>query len=87
MRSSKIKDFWDTKNRRFFSASTTTIARSRNALGFDENKIAAREGGEIAGDARKNLEIKSKEKIVTPNNYLEESKRAKRIEKMKQVKK
>jgi len=60
-------------------ASTTAIARGRDARGFDENKTAAREGGEIAGDARKNLEIKSNEKVVTQDNYLEQSEREKRL--------
>ena len=53
-------------------ASTTKIARSRNALGFPENKSAARKGGKIAGDARKKLEIESGEKVVTDKNYLQE---------------
>ena len=59
-------------------ASTTKIARSRNALGFPENKRAARKGGKIAGDARKKLEIESGERVVTPENYLEEPETKKR---------
>ncbi len=59
-------------------ASTTTIARSRNALGFSENKIVARKGGKIAGDARKKLEIESREQVVSPENYLQEEEREKR---------
>lgn len=59
-------------------ASTTTIARSRNALGFSENKDAARKGGKIAGDARKKLEIESGEKIVRSENYLQEAEMQKR---------
>lgn len=66
-------------------ASTTAIARGRDARGFDENKTAAREGGEIAGDARKNLEIKSNEKVVTPDNYLEQSEREKRLKDKREI--
>ncbi|MCK5039633.1 MAG: Bro-N domain-containing protein [Candidatus Aenigmarchaeota archaeon] len=61
-------------------ASTTKIARGKEAIGFIENRNAAKEGGEIAGDARKKLEIKSKEKISTPENYLEKPESVKRLE-------
>jgi len=59
-------------------ASTTKIARSKNALGFPENKVAARKGGKIAGDARKKLEIEAGEEVVTPENYLQEPEGEKR---------
>lgn len=52
-------------------ASTTEITRSTNAHGFSENKSAAKQGGEIAGNARKELEKKTKKKIVSQENYLE----------------
>lgn len=51
-------------------ASTTKIARSRNAKGFVENKVAAKKGGKIAGDARRKLEIESGSKIISKENYL-----------------
>jgi prophage antirepressor-like protein len=59
-------------------ASTTKIAKSKNALGFTENKDAAKRGGKIAGNARKNLEIESGEKVLTSDNYLEEPEAQKR---------
>ena len=59
-------------------ASTTKIARSKNALGFPENKVAARKGGKIAGDARKKLEIEAGEEVITPENYLQEPEAQKR---------
>ena len=40
-------------------ASTNRIARSKDAQGFPENKVAARQGGEVAGKAREDLEKKS----------------------------
>ncbi|MFH1916007.1 MAG: Bro-N domain-containing protein [Nanoarchaeota archaeon] len=59
-------------------ASTTKIARGKDAKGFVENKVAAKKGGKIAGDARKNLEVESGGKVVTSENYLDEPERAKR---------
>jgi len=59
-------------------ASTTKIARSKNAQGFPENKNAAGKGGKIAGSARKRLEFESGEKVVTTENYLEEPENQKR---------
>ena len=59
-------------------ASTTKIARGKNAQGFAENKDAAKKGGTIAGSARKQLEIDSGEKVVSPENYLQESDTQKR---------
>lgn len=56
-------------------ASTTEIARNKNAQGFDENKKAAREGGNVAGNARKDLERKSGNKIITKQNYLDLTKK------------
>jgi hypothetical protein len=36
--------------------STTEIAKASNAVGFQENASAARSGGRVAGDARRDLE-------------------------------
>ena len=60
-------------------ASTTKIARNKDALGFDENKNAAKEGGTVAGVARKELELRSGEKVVTQENYLNEPETKKRL--------
>jgi hypothetical protein len=46
-------------------ASTKEIAKAKDAQGFNENKTVAKEGGKIAGDARKALEQKTKKKVVT----------------------
>lgn len=51
-------------------ASTTKIARSRDTQGFDSNKQAAIEGGSVAGNARKELEQKSGDKVISQDNYL-----------------
>lgn len=52
-------------------ASTTEITRTNDAQGFDENKTAARSGGAVAGNARKELESKTGKKVITKKNYLE----------------
>lgn len=51
-------------------ASTTEITRSKGAQGFDENKDSAIEGGSVAGNARKELERKTGNKVVSNENYL-----------------
>lgn len=51
-------------------ASTTAIVKTKNPVGFTENKVVARQGGKIAGDARKALELKTGQKIVSTTNYL-----------------
>ncbi|MDD5616436.1 MAG: Bro-N domain-containing protein [Candidatus Methanoperedens sp.] len=53
-------------------ASTTKIARNKDAIGFDENKDAAKEGGTVAGIAREELEKRSGEQVVSKENYLNE---------------
>ena len=59
-------------------ASTTRIARNKDAKGFGQNKIAAREGGIVAGIARKELEKRSSQKVVSSDNYLKEPEKEKR---------
>ena len=61
-------------------ASTTRIARNKNAKGFIENKDAAKEGGTVAGVARKELEQRSGEKVASSENYLDKPENQKRIE-------
>lgn len=51
-------------------AATTEITRTRDAQDFPGNKQAARAGGTVAGNARRELEQKSGRKVVTSENYL-----------------
>jgi hypothetical protein len=62
-------------------ASTTKVTRAKNAKGFIENKIAARIGGKIAGNALKELEKESGEKVITSENYLPKKKKTKELKK------
>ena len=51
-------------------AGTTEIARRKDAQGFVDNRKAAKEGGMVAGNARKELEAKSGKPVVSKKNYL-----------------
>jgi len=52
-------------------AATTEITRNKDVRGFVENKGAAREGGQVAGKARKDLESRTGKRVVSRQNYLE----------------
>ncbi len=52
-------------------AATTEIARNKDAQGFWQNKMAANQGGKIAGDARGKLEKESGKRVVSKGNYLD----------------
>ncbi len=49
---------------------TTDITITRNAQHFEENKQAAQRGGEIAHNARKELEQETGKSVISNNNYL-----------------
>lgn len=49
-------------------ASTKEIAVNRDAQGFDEN--AAKIGGKIAGDARRQSEQESGKSVISKENHL-----------------
>lgn len=50
-------------------ASTTEIARNKDAQGYVENRAAALDGGAVAGRARRDLENKSGKRVSSPENY------------------
>lgn len=52
-------------------ASTTEIARNKDAIGYDENLDSAVEGGTVAGNARRDLEKKSGRRVSTKENFKE----------------
>lgn len=56
---------------------TTEISKERNPETFEESKTIARQGGEVAKDARKNIEKQLGHKVVTSQN----AKNLKQIEK------
>src|SRR3989338_1961372 len=59
----------------------TRIAKTKDVQGIEENTIAARQGGEVAGNARKELEEKTGESIVSEDNFLDTPEKVKRKKK------
>lgn len=57
---------------------STEITRNKDIQGFEENKEAAKEGGEVAGNARKDAEKRIGKSILSDENYLSESEVGKR---------
>jgi uncharacterized protein YdaT len=48
---------------------TTEISETREPKNFDENKQVAKEGGTIAGNARKEIESKTGKRVITDYNF------------------
>jgi hypothetical protein len=64
-------------------AATTEITRTKDAQGLPESKTAAKEGGTVAGNARRELEKKSGRKVVSRENYLDAPESIKRLSRPK----
>lgn len=60
-------------------AATTEITKTKDAQGFDENRTAAKKGGQIAGGAREKLEKETKRMVASKDNYLAASEKRKRL--------
>jgi hypothetical protein len=58
-------------------ATTTEISKEQKPTTFEANKKVAKKGGEIAGDARKKIEIETGKKIVSKINAKEIKERKK----------
>lgn len=52
-------------------ATTTELTKTHNPQGFSENESITRQGGKIAGDARKAIEEKTGRSIITSKNALD----------------
>jgi len=68
-------------------ASTTEIVKTQNSKGFIQNHKAAKQGGAVAGNARRELESRTGKKVVSKDNYLAEGKKTKQLNKGKGKKK
>ena len=66
-------------------AATTRITKTKDAEGFDENKVAARQGGEVAGNARKELESKTGESVLLEDNFLDAPEKLKKKKRKKML--
>lgn len=49
-------------------ATTTEISKEKNPKNLEENKVIAKQGGTIAGNARKEIEEKTGKKVVSKLN-------------------
>jgi len=52
-------------------ASTTEISKQKEPVTFEENKTVARQGGQVANAARKQLEDTTGKKVITSKNAKE----------------
>ncbi len=57
----------------------TEITRTDDSQGFNKLKQDAKDGGKIAGDAKKALEKKTGKKVSTDENYLDAPEKKKRL--------
>ena len=62
-------------------ATTTKITKDRNSKGFIPLKKDAKEGGEVAGSARKDIEKRTGKQVLTKGNYLKPLKQIKKPKK------
>lgn len=51
--------------------STTEISKAEKPKTFEENRMAAKKGGSIAGEARKNIEISTGKPVITSKNAVQ----------------
>lgn len=51
-------------------ATTTELSQTRNSKGLPLLKKDAKDGGTVAGNARKEIELKSGKKVMSKNNFL-----------------
>lgn len=61
--------------------STTEISKQRNPKTLDENKSVAKQGGSVAKEARKKLELETGKSVITDENFLQQKKKPKQIKK------
>jgi hypothetical protein len=64
-------------------ASTTEISEVKKPDTFHENRKVAREGGKVAGKARKEIEARTGRKVISKENYLTGTESRKRLERKK----
>jgi DNA-damage-inducible protein D len=95
MTPSEYKDFKNLKNQNLRDHMTdlelifsmlgervsTEITRKENKQGFNEVENAAKRGGKVAGNARKETEKELKESIISKDNYLLEPENKRKLKK------
>ena len=61
--------------------STTEISKQKNPKTLNENKSIAKQGGSVAKEARKRLELETGKPVVTNENFLPNQRKIKQIKK------
>ena len=61
--------------------STTEISKQKNPKTLNENKSVAKQGGSVAKEARKKLELETGKPVITDENFLPNQRKARRIKK------
>jgi prophage antirepressor-like protein len=61
-------------------ATTTKLHQDRDSIGFNSLQTDAKDGGAVAGRTRKDIEDQSKKKVVSPENYLDQNGKRRKIE-------
>ena len=59
--------------------STTEISKQKNPQTMEENKSIAKQGGSVAKEARKNIELATGKSVITDENFLSSTKKPKQI--------
>lgn len=55
-------------------ATTTELTQTIHPQGLEENKVIAKEGGTVAGNARKDIETRTGKPVISQKNALDFSK-------------
>lgn len=61
--------------------STTEISKQKNPKTLAENKFVAKQGGSVAKEARKKLEVETGKPVITDENFLPNQRKPKIIKK------
>lgn len=62
-------------------ATTTELTQTVNPEGLEENRVVAKEGGTVAGNARKDIEARTGKPVITKKNAVDFSKLVEEISK------
>ncbi len=59
--------------------STTEISKEKNPKTLEENKTVAKQGGSVAKEARKQIELQTGKPVITDENFLPKSRKPRQI--------
>ena len=60
--------------------STTEISKEKNPKTLEENKSVAKQGGSVAKEARKQIELQTGKSVITDENFLPQNRKPRQIE-------